>query len=221
MVRCLGDRHSCLQLRRVGENHSMPRLATARMPAEPDSGEQVARRAHVLQVAAELGATKGLEHTQMSELARRADVALATLYRYFPSKNHLFAALLTDRVQRTPQPEPDFGDPADTVAEFVTTACLGMLRRPKLARAMLTSVGIVRAERGDKADTTFRDMIIGVAQLPEVTDDDLRLARLVQQCAFAVSTWAAAGACTADEAEADIRTACRLLLAPWSHQRSG
>jgi AcrR family transcriptional regulator len=70
---------------------------------------QAARRRRVLDAALRLAEGGGFEAVQMRDVAAEADVALGTVYRYFVSKEHLFAAVLLewsasldDRVQRRP-----------------------------------------------------------------------------------------------------------------------
>ena len=58
----------------------------------------------MLLAAAQLGAQQGLDEVQMAQVADRAGVALGTLYRYYPSKHHLFAALLTMRTAELAAP---------------------------------------------------------------------------------------------------------------------
>jgi AcrR family transcriptional regulator len=55
---------------------------------------QHARRARILDAATELLQEREYERIQIREVAERADVALATLYRYFPSKEQLYAHVL-------------------------------------------------------------------------------------------------------------------------------
>jgi AcrR family transcriptional regulator len=54
-------------------------------------------RERVIQAAAEIFAAKGLEAV-IPEIARRAGVGKATVYRSFPSKEHLVAAVATERL---------------------------------------------------------------------------------------------------------------------------
>lgn len=61
--------------------------------------KQVERRQRVLRTAIELAAEGGYEGVQMREVAERADVALATLYHYFSSKDHLLAESLTEWIR--------------------------------------------------------------------------------------------------------------------------
>src|SRR3954447_5080881 len=55
---------------------------------------QLARRERILDAAMELATEGGYDAVQMREVAERADVALGTLYRYFPSKVHLLVAAM-------------------------------------------------------------------------------------------------------------------------------
>lgn len=193
----------------------MPRLPAGRAPAEPANDEQRVRRDRILGVAARLGAKHGLERVQMTEVAQQAGVALGTLYRYYPSKNHLFAGVLLRNVARVadaPPPRPR-GSAGAAVADYMADACSAMLEHPRLARAMITAINAVRSEPGMPPDTALRDRIVAVAGIEDPTEDDLRLARLVEQCAYGVLTWAVAGETTREEAVADVRRACLLLLA--------
>src|SRR3954453_13129041 len=63
---------------------------------------QRARRRRILKAAAELATEGGFYAVQMREVAERADVALGTLYRYFPSKIHLLVSVLADEMEALP-----------------------------------------------------------------------------------------------------------------------
>ena len=56
------------------------------------SEAQAARTDRMIRAAIELAGQGGYEAVQMREVARMAGVALATLYRYYPSKNELLLA---------------------------------------------------------------------------------------------------------------------------------
>jgi TetR/AcrR family transcriptional regulator, cholesterol catabolism regulator len=189
----------------ICQNVSMVRLAVARPPARPSTAHQVARQERMLRAAARLGSRLPLDRVQMAEVAAEAGVAIGTLYRYYPSKHHLFAGLLTARMSGL---EPPTARGPAGAADLVGGACRALLARPLLARAMITSVNVVRAGQAAQGDTTLRDLIAMVAGT-----DDLALARIIEQTAYGVLTWAAAGEVTPQQAEADIRRACALLLA--------
>jgi AcrR family transcriptional regulator len=198
----------------------MPRIATARPPAEPVTDEQRARRAKILDAAARLGARHGLEHVQMADVAARAGVAVGTLYRYFPSKHHLFAGVLGEQVDRL-RLSPTTRGPgaAEDVAALVAGAVRATLSRPQLARAMIIAVNVVRAEHDGVPPFRLDEIVLRVAALAEVTDEDRRLARLVEQCTYGVLTWATAGEVTPAQAEDDARRSALLLLADWHGRR--
>ena len=58
------------------------------------SDEQVERRARVVRAAMELAETGGYDAVVMKTVAERSGVALATLYRWFASKDHLLTEVL-------------------------------------------------------------------------------------------------------------------------------
>lgn len=196
----------------------MPRIAEPREPGQPSTTGQRERRHAILRAAARLGADAGLERVQMSEIATAAGVALGTLYRYYPSKHHLYSGVLTAAVENLPEPRKNPGDPAGAVADFLVSAVVELLRRPRLGRAMLVSANAVRSTGPVAADTTMRDRIIVVAGITDPGPGDRQLARLVEQCAYGIMTWAIAGHLEPAEAAADMRRACGLLLAPWAEQ---
>jgi AcrR family transcriptional regulator len=52
-----------------------------------------ARRAQLLQIAAQLFATRPYHHVAMADVAEAAGVTRALVYRYYPNKRELFAAV--------------------------------------------------------------------------------------------------------------------------------
>src|ERR1700757_3888624 len=72
-------------------------------PAEADLGSaaQRDRRKRILDATLALASKGGYEAVQMRAVAERADVALGTLYRYFPSKIHLLVSALAREFERT------------------------------------------------------------------------------------------------------------------------
>ncbi|CRK57804.1 probable transcriptional regulator, TetR family [Alloactinosynnema sp. L-07] len=154
----------------------------------------------------------------MLDVAKEAGVAIATLYRYFPSKTHLFTAVLADQVARLE--EATFAakpgqDPVEAVAELLIHASRQLLRRPLLANAMMQSNNAAHAGTVADAvriDSTFRELILRTLGLDEPTDHDLRLVRLLEQGWYGVLTQSLNMRVEPADAEADIRLACTLLL---------
>lgn len=65
------------------------------------------RRDHIIAVAAEAFADEGYGATSMSTIAARLGGSKATLYKYFPSKELLFEAVMQQRCQRVLAPLRD------------------------------------------------------------------------------------------------------------------
>ncbi|RMI33474.1 TetR family transcriptional regulator [Nocardia stercoris] len=209
----------------------MPRIPESRAPGRVSTARQEERRAAILRAAARLGAEHGLDRVQMNEVAQSAGVALGTLYRYYPSKHHVFAAVLDTAVRDLPEPAGIPADPVVGVTEFLSRATAELLRHPRLARAMLVSMNAVRGEEPVLApggatgaenviwqDYSMPDRILAAGGILAPTAEDRRLARLLEQCVYGILTWATAGRLTTDEALSDIRRACELLLSPWQEQ---
>lgn len=216
----------------------MARLGEVREPVAPSSAHQRARYRRILQAAAAIGSERPLDHVQMQDIAKDAGVAIATLYRYFPSKAQLFTALLHEAVGRLDVDVAGSGDgsapegagpepPDEAVAHLLLHAAGRLLARPLLAQAMLQSnnatVGF--ALPGTDVQGAFAELILRVAGIPEPTDHDRRLIRLVQQTWYGVLTSRLTGHIDDDAMESDTRLACRLLLrelgAPSDGQRPG
>lgn len=195
----------------------MPRIAEPRDPAEPTSSKQKRRYEDILRAAAAQGAAKGLEGVQMQEIAKDAGVAIATLYRYFPSKTQLFTAVLRAQVVRLGAASVA-ADPgmtcAEAVAELLLRALRQLLRQPRLALAMLQANNASVADQSsfEVVNGPFRTLILRVAGIDAPTEQDQRLVRLLQQTWYGILVSTLNGHITSDEAEDDTRMACQLLL---------
>ncbi|MBV8235596.1 MAG: TetR family transcriptional regulator [Acidimicrobiia bacterium] len=105
---------------------------------------QAARRERVIAAANELASEGGYEAVQMRDVAARADVALGTLYRYFPSKDHLLIAALAEQVStlqgRLAQKPPRGTSAADRVVDVLRRASRALERSPQLTAALVTAL---------------------------------------------------------------------------------
>ncbi|SDD12643.1 TetR family transcriptional regulator [Rhodococcus tukisamuensis] len=197
----------------------MPRLSEARDAAEPSSVEQVARHGRILDAAAQLAAEKDLERVQMHEVAKLAGVAIGTLYRYFPSKTHLFVAVMVDQIDqmadgfaRRPR---TFASPADGVYDLLLRANRALMRRPKLATAMIQSTASSNAATIPdvaKIDRHFEAMLLRSAGIVEPTVRDTTVIRLMVALWFGLIQSGLNGRASIPDTESDLRTACDLLL---------
>lgn len=94
-------------------------------------GYKQARRSQI--VAAALAALKehDYDQIQMRDVAVKAGVALGTLYRYFSSKEHVYAAVLMEWAQPVFDEAPEDGRPAERrVREKVRGIITSFERRP-------------------------------------------------------------------------------------------
>ncbi|MBC7303483.1 MAG: TetR/AcrR family transcriptional regulator [Nocardia sp.] len=200
----------------------MPRIAEARDGAAPSSLEQHARYQKIIETAAALAAEKELERVQMNEVARRAGVAVATLYRYFPSKTHLFIAVMVDQIDQMRQgfarsPRAGAGA-ADAVYETLVRVVRAMLRRPLLATAMIQSNSTAKAAVVPdtvRVERDFRQLLCEAAGIEQLTERDAGLVRVLIHASFGTIQSCLNGRITMSDAEQDLRMACDLLLAEW------
>ena len=105
---------------------------------------QAARRERVIAAANDLASEGGYEAVQMRDVAAKADVALGTLYRYFPSKDHLLIAALAEQVStlqtRLAQKPPRGTSAADRVVDVLRRASRALEREPRLTAALVTAL---------------------------------------------------------------------------------
>ena len=197
----------------------MPRIAEVRDAAEPSSEEQRARHVRMLEAAAELASEKELARVQMHEVAKRAGVAIGTLYRYFPSKTHLFVAVMVDQIDRMgagfSKGVASDTTPQDAVYNVLVRATRGLLRRPALSTAMIQSTStanVATVPDAGKVDRAFRQIMLDAAGIEHPTEGDLTALRLVVQLWFGVVQSCLNGRISIPDAESDIRKGCDLLL---------
>jgi len=194
----------------------MPRIAESRAPAEPVSEEQRERHRRILRAAARLGITLDFDHVQMQDVARESGVALGTLYRYFPSKAHLFAGIMGAQVRGLLDvvPPPDNQAAGEAVAALLLRLTRRMLDNRQLAISMIQSNNALHAGGGPvrAVDTDFEELILKAAGWAQPSLDERRRARLVMQCWYGVLMSALNGRSTIEEAESDLDRACGLLL---------
>lgn len=198
----------------------MPRIAEARQPAEPSSDEQKDRYRRILKAASKLGAVHGLERMQMADVAKEAGVAIATLYRYFPSKTDLFVAVLhsqVDHLSVTAAQVSGQDGHAGAVANVLIAAGRRLLERPHLATAMLQANNAAQLQGGreyTEANAAFHRVLLNALGVDEATDEDLRMVRIIEQTWYGVLVSVLNGVINREQAEEDVRLAARLLLGP-------
>src|SRR5947199_747030 len=115
-----------------------------------------ARRDAIVQAAGALAAEAGINAVQIAPVSQRAGVATGTVYRYFPSKNDLVAALVDDVSERELGAMRRAADaapgPLSAVAAAITTYAARALGSRKLAFALIAEP----ADAADAARLAFR-----------------------------------------------------------------
>ena len=86
---------------------------------ELGSTAQRERRRRILAATVELASEGGFDAVQMRAVSERADVALGTLYRYFPSKIHLLVSALHVQFEQAAAMMDGRTIPGETPAERV------------------------------------------------------------------------------------------------------
>lgn len=182
--------------------------------------EQEERRRRLIDAAFELGAAGGYEAVQMRDVAATANVALATIYRNFSSKDHLLAAAMTEwtgRLRDRVAHSPAKGDtPTDQIIDVLRRACAAMGRQPKLSMALVRALS--SADPGVRNSTPeVRDSIASIgdpilAHLDPETRADV-LAVLGHVWYSALMGWATDRTDFAT-VTAELERAARVLLRP-------
>ena len=107
------------------------------------TSRQLIRRARIIEAVIDLIADVGADAVQMRDVAQRSGVALATVYRYFNSKDHLLAAALEDwqkrltrRILASRAGRAD-QDPLPGVLQYLRRAQRAFHRNPEMTALML------------------------------------------------------------------------------------
>ena len=125
---------------------------------------QRARRERILDAAVELATEGGYDAVQMREVAERADVALGTLYRYFPSKVHVLVSAMGrtfQALQDSVAVSDDAGStPEERVYRVVAVVTRYLARHRRLSGAMIRALMIADADAGREVDAVS-DLMVG------------------------------------------------------------
>jgi AcrR family transcriptional regulator len=190
--------------------------------AASTAGERT-RKARILQSAETMLSQEGEQGLQMKQLAQRADVALATLYRYFPSKDHVLGAIALERweraLQRIDALHFDGKTPGDRAGEMMVQELRRVQRDPEFAAALERV-----ANAPDRSTSEYMDGIRKIALQfvqaaieqggSQMTAEQLRMLPIFMAASGgAINHWLA-GVLSADQARAQIRASARLFDLP-------
>lgn len=137
----------------------MSEAATVRTPP----ASQLARRERILDAAIDLASEGGYDAVQMREVADRAEVALGTLYRYFPSKDHLLVSAMGRtfiELQQSVQPPTGSSTPEERVYRIVAAVTRYLAKNRRLSGAMIRALVIADADAGREVEAVG-DIMVG------------------------------------------------------------
>jgi TetR/AcrR family transcriptional regulator, cholesterol catabolism regulator len=188
-------------------------------PAQPVTEAQRARYQRMVEVATMLVTTGGEDALQMSEMPALAEVSLATLYRYFPSKEHLLFAVVNQHLESLLARAHPSQRPGLTVSERVAQ---NLLRAFEFDQRVPTMGSVVR-RLARLSDPAFRseceragmlqmDIVLKVAE--PMSEHQRQVLWVVLAAAGAAIEGWMVGSIAPSKVRFAIFTACRLLDLP-------
>jgi TetR/AcrR family transcriptional regulator, cholesterol catabolism regulator len=192
------------------------------LPAVPETPAQQARYDRVIAAATGILSAGGQEAVQMKDLAQRAGVSLATLYRYFPSKDYVLLAVTLSRYQAAARKVSAEAARGDTVRERVAAHLRrefrAQQRNQRLTAALTAAVtggGRSYSSIIEAVEHTHTRVVRHVAAAGgQLSDQQERLLTVVLDISRAATRrWLAGGYSVAD-VEAQIEIGCQLLELP-------
>ena len=160
--------------------------------SELGSEAQRERRKRILDATLAIASKGGFEAVQMRAVADRADVAVGTLYRYFPSKVHLLVSALgreferidarTDRTAGTDRSAVTGGTPYHRLSSMVNKLNRAMQRNPLLTEAMTRAYVFADASAAGEVDHVEKiidSMFARAMSDGEPSEDQYHIARVI------------------------------------------
>ncbi len=183
------------------------------------SAAQRDRRRRILDATLALAAKGGYDAVQMRAVAEHANVALGTLYRYFPSKIHLLVSGLAREFERTQEKLDRAAIPGETPYErmlFVLNRMTRtMQREPMLAEAMTRAFMFADPSAAAEVNTVahlMERMLTKAMHEGEPSADEAAIARIIGDVWLSnLVAWVTRRA-SANDVTNHLELAARLLL---------
>ena len=197
-------------------------MSQENLPAVPETPAQQARYDRVIAAATEVLAAGGQEAVQMKDLAERAGVSLATLYRYFPSKDYVLLAVALARYQaaalRVATEVPREGTVRERVAAHLMREFRAQQRNQRLTAALAAAMtGGQRSYSSiiEAAEHTHAQVVRHVAAAGgRLSEQQEKMLTVVLDISGAASRRWLAGTYSVADVEAQIEIGCQLLELP-------
>jgi AcrR family transcriptional regulator len=190
------------------------------------SAAQRDRRKRILDATVALASKGGFDAVQMRTVADRADVALGTLYRYFPSKIHLLVSALGREFEQANvnlDRKPIPGDSApDRVMYVLGRTTRSLQRDPHLTEALTRAFMFADASVANEIQVVgmhVTRMLLRAMHDPgtptdrlEPTEKDLALTKVIADVWLASLVQWVTGRASASDVGTSMDVAVRLLL---------
>ena len=163
-------------------------VVTVSVLAESELGSdaQRERRKRILDATMAIASKGGYEAVQMRAVADRADVAVGTLYRYFPSKVHLLVSALGREFERIDSKTDGNAMPGGTsyqrLSFMISRLNRAMQRNPLLTEAMTRAYVFADASAAGEVDRVEKliDSMFACAMADgDPTEDQYHIARVI------------------------------------------
>ncbi len=191
-------------------------------PAIPSTAAQHGRHDRILTAATAMLEAGGEDALQMKELSQRAGVSVATLYRYFPAKDHVLLAILHSRYSaalgRVTAQVPRGTTARERVASHLLREFRAQQREPRLTAALVRVISETSRsyseilERTEQLHLQMLEHVAGAGR--PISEEQRRLLPVVQAIFGAATRRWLAGVASPAQARFQIRVGCRLLDLP-------
>jgi AcrR family transcriptional regulator len=197
----------------------MPRSPLAAV--ELSTAAQLARRERILDAVVELADAGGYDAVQMREVADRAEVALGTLYRYFPSKVHLLVSAMARTLAELADSQAAGNDsdstPQERIYRVVARVTDYLVSHRRLSGSMIRALVTAGVDAGREVDAVAELMVGLIATAthePGVApcERDAALANIIGKVWLADALTLLAHRMTVEELLADLDATISLVM---------
>ncbi len=190
-------------------------------PAESELGSaaQRERRKRIIDATLALASKGGYDAVQMRAVAEKADVALGTLYRYFPSKIHLLVSGLVREFEQAKEKLDKRPIPGETRYErmiyVLNLVTKNMQRDPLLIEAMTRAFMFADPSAATEVNAVaaiIEEILTSAMHDGEPTEDERAIARVIGDVWLSnLVAWVTRRA-SAKDVTSHLELAARLLL---------
>ena len=212
----------------AGSETRPPHVMPVSVLAESELGSEAQRerRKRILDATLAIASKGGYEAVQMRAVAERADVAVGTLYRYFPSKVHLLVSALGREFERidakTDRAALAGGTPYQRLNLMVGKLNRAMQRNPLLTEAMTRAFVFADASAAGEVDHVGKlmdSMFARAMSEGEPTEDQYHIARVISDVWLSnLLAWLTRRASATDVSKR-LDLAVRLLIGDGEHPK--